>query len=681
MGWRLGGKGASGRGAYGRIEEHGFHVWMGFYENAFRLMRECYKELGRDPRTCKIADWRDAFFPAPFIGFSAPQRDGSFAHLLSYFPPADGLPGDPLTDNNPFTLASYLSHTAAALRTMLSTVDRPSAAKGSNKEATTTATPIDELLKRIASILKYGLMATTAGLIDALGIIEVVFGSSFAYGQDTLVRLVEAVAQNARVQLEKLLANDEQSLLTWHAVDLGLTAMLGILRFGLLNDPSGFDAINEYDFREWMKLNGATDATINSPLVRAAYDLAFAYEDGDYNKPRHGAGVGLRGSLRMLFTYRGAIVWKMSAGMGDIVFAPLYEVLKRRGVKFRFFHRLERVVLADAVKLAPNERPYVEALEFDVQAEIRDGGEYQPLVDIGGLPCWPSTPDYSQLEDGERLRVAARQFESHWDRRKSGSIKLNVIDDFDFVVLGIGGGAVPYVCQDLIARDGRWRAMVDRIKTVETQAFQLWIGEDLEALGWRNPPLSQSGFVQPFESWTDMSHLAAVEGWPRKPSTIAYFCSTLAKSLRFNHESTDYPKLRREQVRQSIVGFLEKDLRMLWPGTTGPDGRFKWNLLLNPERTDGAGGGAGSQDSGFDSQFLIANVDPTERYVISVPGSQRFRISPLDNTFDNFTVAGDWTACGLDTGCVEAAVMSGKLAAHAISLRPALEEIIGYDHP
>jgi hypothetical protein len=30
---------------------------------------------------------------------------------------------------------------------------------------------------------------------------------------------------------------------------------------------------------------------------------------------------------------------------------------------------------------------------------------------------------------------------------------------------------------------------------------------------------------------------------------------------------------------------------------------------------------------------------------------------------------------------VEAAVMSGLLAAHAISLSPDLDEIIGYDHP
>jgi predicted NAD/FAD-dependent oxidoreductase len=42
---------------------------------------------------------------------------------------------------------------------------------------------------------------------------------------------------------------------------------------------------------------------------------------------------------------------------------------------------------------------------------------------------------------------------------------------------------------------------------------------------------------------------------------------------------------------------------------------------------------------------------------------------------------GDWTDCGFNEGCVEAAVMSGRLAAHAIAETPALEDIIGYDHP
>ena len=46
MGWRLGGKGASGRNQkiHDRIQEHGIHLWMGFYENAFNLIRQIYAE-------------------------------------------------------------------------------------------------------------------------------------------------------------------------------------------------------------------------------------------------------------------------------------------------------------------------------------------------------------------------------------------------------------------------------------------------------------------------------------------------------------------------------------------------------------------------------------------------------------------------------------------------------------
>ena len=33
----------------------------------------------------------------------------------------------------------------------------------------------------------------------------------------------------------------------------------------------------------------------------------------------------MRGMLRMAFTYKGAIFYKMQAGMGDTVFTPLYQ--------------------------------------------------------------------------------------------------------------------------------------------------------------------------------------------------------------------------------------------------------------------------------------------------------------------------------------------------------------------
>ncbi|MEA2450776.1 MAG: hypothetical protein QOG63_2708, partial [Thermoleophilaceae bacterium] len=94
LGWRLGGKCASGRNAdYGaRVQEHGLHVWFGFYENAFRVMREAYDELGRDP-DAPLATWRDAFKPCDemvlYDGFRDRWRGVSFD-----VPRNDGIPGD-----------------------------------------------------------------------------------------------------------------------------------------------------------------------------------------------------------------------------------------------------------------------------------------------------------------------------------------------------------------------------------------------------------------------------------------------------------------------------------------------------------------------------------------------------------------------------------------------------------
>lgn len=74
LGWRLGGKGASGRNlrSFGqfapdyRIEEHGVHVWFGFYENAFQVIQRCYRELDR-PIGQPLATWQEAFKPQNFL--------------------------------------------------------------------------------------------------------------------------------------------------------------------------------------------------------------------------------------------------------------------------------------------------------------------------------------------------------------------------------------------------------------------------------------------------------------------------------------------------------------------------------------------------------------------------------------------------------------------------------------
>jgi len=686
LGWRLGGKGASGRGPADRIEEHGFHVWFGFYENAFRLIRECYAELGRDPRKCRIADWQDAFSPAPFIGLAKPVAKDSYASLISYFPPAEGMPGDPLTEDDPFTVTSYLKHAANALRTMLLTAIGHDTTDSLNRERvdlnsgeqTSGAGLYGNGFDRLSQLVKLGILTTAASLIEAIGILQAILAARLPSAAEALAQFVEVIASSARRQADAVAASDPQLDLLWQAIDLCVTSMLGIVRFGLMSDPRGFDAINEYDFREWLKINGASERALDSILLRGAYDLAFACENGDYERPRHAAGVGLRGAMRMLFGYRGSIVWKMNAGMGDVVFAPFYQVLKRRGVAFQFFHRLERVRLADASSLAPGERSYVEALEFDVQAQVVNGGEYEPLFEVDGLPCWPSGPIYSQIRDGAWFEHEKWKFESHWDRRKVGTKTLRVIEDFDFVILGIGVGAIPYVCQDLIECDQRWRDMVDHVKSVETQAFQIWLKDDLEALGWNHPPVSLSGFVQPFESFADMRQVIGAENWPTRPGAVVYFCSTLKEvgSLPSISDLT-YPIKRRTEVHRNAVRFLKHEIQKLWPGAVASNGEFRWQLLMDPAESSSESLG----ESRFDSQFWIANIDPTERYVISLPGSQRHRISPLDNTYDNLTIAGDWTACGLDTGCVEAAIISGRLAANAIARTPSLESIVGYDHP
>ena len=315
----------------------------------------------------------------------------------------------------------------------------------------------------------------------------------------------------------------------------------------------------------------------------------------------------------------------------------------------------------------------MQALEFDVQARVKNG-EYQPLVEIHKLPSWPSLPDYGQLEDGAAIAREGRAFESAWEERQYGRKILEVESDFDFAVLAVSIGALPEVARELIEREPRWRDMVARVKTVPTQAFQIWLREHAGELGWKRPPVTLSGFQAAFDTWADMSHLIPEESWRTPVKGIAYFCSVLRDGQSNAAASQAYQDEQRQAVRAQAVQFLENEVKALWPRAVSSDG-FRWDLLAADAPVEGAG------PARFDSQFWTANVNPSDRYVQSLPGSPAYRISPLDMTFDNLTVAGDWTATGLDSGCIESAVISGRLAAHAISGKPGLSEIVGYDHP
>lgn len=725
QGWRLGGKGASGRGPAGRIEEHGLHVWMGWYENAFRLMRECYGELtapGAQPGAWPALHWRDMLLPDPYIGVADRDHSGGWSSLLAYMPQRPGSPGDPLTAG-PFTIGNYLRCAVelliAGLRDLHvyphrkpdhGPLHRPpheparrpvygpdhgpphgpphgpdrgpvyGPDHGPPHRLDDAAPPLAadpptrSLGQQIDALISFGRLASLAGLAEAGDILRRFFARPGEHPPGPLLSLLDRLTAAARGWIEALASSDGEIRRRWYMVDLVLAALRGVIRDRVALDPRGFDAINHHDFRDWLRLHGASELTLASDHLRGGlYDLGFAYVDGDASKPAFAAGDAMRCACRMFFTYRGSFFWKLRGGMGDVVFAPLYEVLRRRGVRFRFFHRL------DNVELAPD-GTHVAALDMSVQAETR--GDYRPLVDVAGMPCWPAEPDFDQLVDGDALRAGGWQPESFWEPRRAAARTLRVGDDFDLVVLGVGLGAVPHVCRELVARDPRWRAMTERVTTVATQAFQLWLRADLAELGWPGPSPSLSGFAKPFDTWADMPHLIDAEAWRHPPRSIAYFCGALALPPG-TPDDPQHPAAQHARVRDAAIGFLDHQIDPLWPRAVRPGGGFRWELLADARTDDGiasdATGAAGPER--FATQYWTANINPSDRYVQSMPGSAVYRISPLDATYDNLTIAGDWTACGLNVGCVEAAVMSGRLAAHAIAQSPPLAEIIGYDHP
>src|SRR5262249_13663889 len=156
------------------------------------------------------------------------------------------------------------------------------------------------------------------------------------------------------------------------------------------------------------------------------------------------------------------------------------------------------------------------------------------------------------------------------------------------------------------------------------------------------------------------------------PRALAYFCNALPDAgVDVPFDDPAYRTVQHARVKTNAIRFLERDVSRLWPRAVDDQGRFRWDLLCSPN------GHAGTGPERFASQYWTANVNPSDRYTLSLPGSSQYRISPLDRSYDNLTIAGDWTECGFNAGCVEAAVMSGKLAAHAISGSPALDDIVG----
>ena len=691
-GWRLGGKGASGRGVAGRVEEHGLHVWLGFYENAFRMMRDCYGELPKIGIE-EFGRWDKAFIREHHVGVFSKHESSGWQKWSGTFPAKPGLPGDAMPAGEVYSMQAYCRQAIELLGTLIldTSVDRiDGRGRRTNKALSDwlSAIPhLDEaphsflnLLDLIGDYLGAGISTGVASVVEGLGLLATALTMLPELPTGVLGDLAEKSTRLAREWLEDQWLAESSQRHIWEMADLVLAAIVGTIRFGLLTNPRGLEVLDQYECREWLRMNGASERALDSPFMVGLYDLHLSYSKGDPEKPRLAAGQSMRGTLRMFFGYRGAIFWRMRAGMGDVVFAPLYKLLQARGVRFEFFHRLLDVGIPAGPPLQAGERTHVESLTFRVQAEVIGERPYNPLIKVKGKSCWPAAPDFKQLRNGTRMKTAGVDLESHWDTTTAATKTLQRGVDFDAVVLGVSLGAIPHVCRQILARDKRWQDMVNHVQTVATQAVQIWINKSADDLGWDGPPYIVSGYQKPLDTWCDMEHVVPEENWKTPPKTSFYFCGVLPEApTSSDADSAEYALKRKEEVFRNAQKLLDKHGRPLWPKAYDASGKFRWDLLVHEGPAKPAPGD--SHNHPLRTQYWRANVNPSDRYVLTVPGSNKYRISPLDMRYTNMTIAGDWTDAGFNAGCTEAAVMSGMLAAHAISGLPKLEAIVAYDHP
>lgn len=691
LGWRLGGKGASGRNGkvvrvdgkgtiegHARIQEHGLHIWLGFYDNAFRLIRQVYEENAPNlPPEAPLRLWSDAFKKHNFVCVEENPGEPTWRNWWFNFPEDERVPGTP---GPACTLWDYAKLLLKGLLQYW-------------HQSTYAGEPIHVSERQKIHAILYTFRASLEHLWEDASALEFAFGTELVEtAQRFAERLHPDAQQHAREEHKTLLGivnafhdwlhkrfNErngtptddvswsDQTRRDFIVLDLGLAILRGLLADGVLLHPQQFDVLED-DFQDWLSRHGACETSCRvdqSAVMRGLYDLVFAYLDGDATQPSFATGPALRSLFDMTLRYKGSIFWKMQAGMGDTIFSPMYMVLKQRGVRFEFFHAVENLGLSA-------DKRSVATIRVGRQVHLKDPAqEYDPLVWVKDVPCWPADPDFGQIVEGDQLQAGGSNLESFWTPWKSvETLTLQAGVHFDEVVLGISIGALPYLCPELIqAAPLTWGCMVEKVKTVRTMGFQFWVNQDLAELGWTQNGPVMDAYVEPLNTWADMSQLLVRENWTHRetpPKSCAYFCGQMTENVP--------PEQADAYVRQTAAAFANGPLRRLWPG-----------LHDEPPQQFLSHAPADSPQAALDSQYYRANVDPTERYVMSVAGATGARLRADQSGFDRLVLTGDWISNGFNAGCVESAVMSGLQAANVIAGRPlaygisALRETFGQE--
>jgi prepilin-type processing-associated H-X9-DG protein len=285
----------------------------------------------------------------------------------------------------------------------------------------------------------------------------------------------------------------------------------------------------------------------------------------------------------------------------------------------------------------------------------------------------------------ERIEVAGVEIpkynlESFWTPWQDvEKITLTHQQDYDLIVLGIPLGSLPYICPELLVVEGKagdkWRNMVKYVKTNQTQALQLWLSDTYAELGWpfqgMGRPLVGEFDTKPeyVDTWADMSQVIKRENWPAgfEPQDIAYFIGVLKDDFGPTlppASDHNFPHQQFQRTKENSLGFLRENIQDLWPEATKPDGPYPhaldWQILIDENE-----GQQGEQR--LNSQFWRANIDPSERYVLSVVGSTQYRLKTDESGYDNLFLTGDWIYNGANVGFVDGAVTSGMRTSQAIT--------------
>lgn len=697
IGWRLGGKGASGRNPEkgDRIEEHGLHVWLGFYDNAFSIMHKVYEELDRakaDPLSRMYKQDKSGIeYSDPLNAFTSVNR----LNMLETTPSGERKPWhiefptnslEPGLHDEAISLWDYVDLALKwIIRDLFGDLFEP-----------------EGCLKRVASFFqrnKYDAFATLPEKIvkptdevrrvladrNINKVVEsenrekvlwhIIYQLLNALGSDVdkhssedhsvLVWLLKEVMNEWWERIKDTINTNDDERRKWVLTYLATSYIAGCLESQVLY--KGFNQLNDMDLREWFYTIQlvedplANELAIQSAPMQTLYDLAFHYEGGNTDKPRLAAGIAIEILARLALGYKGSVLYFMNAGMGDTIFAPLYQLLKRRGVKFHFFHRVTELGLSE-------DKKSVQTVKISRQVNL-NVGEYEPLILVKDLACWPNNPIYAQIVEGEQLKKDGVNLEHAWNTWKDtgGELTLDAEKgDFDHVILGITLATLPPITQQLKENDN-WKAMLGGIKTVQTQAVQIWFNRDAKALGVDELRPVVGAYVEPYSSLSDFSHLLSRENWPENgPKHLIYDCGVMD-----DLPDETQPKANK-RVRKNALEFLNNDARGLWPKATNPQNPngLDWNALYAADDI--------KDENRLDAQYLRANVDPTERYVLSLPETIHYRIKANESGFDRLILAGTWTNLGFNIACIEAAVISGMQAARVLTGEPA--HIVGENY-